>query len=142
MQQLYQIGFSKPAQEAYLQLDGKAQAQIKAGQNGHPIVKALSAVDNALDVTIPNNPHDPCRALAGRLKDIYMLPLGTISISYTICEGRQEVIVLLITETERNRTIRKWLSTAIENGEVDGLLEKLGVVNPCSTVEVGSRLLH
>lgn len=142
MQQLYQIEFSKPAKEAYLQLHEKAQAQLEAGQSGHPMVKALSAVDNALDVTLPNNPHDPRRALAGRLDCIYRLPLGTISISYTICEGKQEVVVLIIAETERNRTIRKWLSTAIENGEVDGLLEKLGVVNPCANVEVGSRLLH
>lgn len=142
MQQLYQVELSPPAREAYLQLLEKAQEQLEAGESGHPMVKALSAVENALDNTLPNNPHDPSKALAGRLKEIYKLPLGMISISYAIFEGQQEVIVLTISETKQNRTIRKRLKAAIESGEVDGLLKKLGIDNPCSNVEVSSRLLH
>lgn len=142
MQQLYQIELSPSARESYLQLLEKAQEQLEAGQSKHPVVKALSAVENALDTTLPNNPHDPSKALAGRLKDIYKLPLGMVSMSYAIFEGEQEVVVLTIAETKENRTIRKRLATAIENGEADELLKKLGIDNPCSKVEVSSRLLH
>jgi hypothetical protein len=142
MEQLYDVELTRPAKAAYLQLHEEAQAQLDAGQSEHPAVTTINAVDEAIDTTLPNNPCDPARVLAGRLSFMYALPLDTVTICYTVNPGKLTVVVLTICEVDQSRSVFKWLSNAIDKGEVDMLLASLGLNHPCAKVEVNSRLLH
>lgn len=140
--QLYEVELTGPAKRAYLRLYTEAQEQLEAGHNQHPSVTAFNAVETAIDTTLSNSPCDPRRSLAGRLAEMYALPLDTISICYVVNPCKQAVIVLTICEVDQNRSVRRWLSSAIDSGEVDALLASLGLSHPCAKVQVNSRLLH
>ena len=125
-----------------MKLHERAEPFLKVGQVTHPAAVAFNAIEEAMDVTLPTNPCDSSKSLAGDLSGIYRLPLGTISISYMVFDSKPSVIVLTICETEENAALRKWLSDAIKSGEADELLESLGIDKPCLKLEVDSDWLH
>ena len=142
MQQLYEVVLTKPAETAYLRLHAQAQVHLAAGRGKHPAVTTFNAVENALDSILPISPCDPSRALTGMLAVMYRLSLGAVFINYTVNPGKQAVVVLTISKPKQTRTIRRWLSNAIDTGAVNELLATLGIDHPCAKIQVSSRLLH
>ena len=142
MQESYDVMLTPTAKRSYLQFPERALPHLEKGHVKHPAVVAFNAVENAIDVTLANNPCDSSKSLAGVLDVIYRLPLGSISISYVVMESKPSVIVLTISETERSAALRRWLTNAIKNGEADELLERLGIEKPCLKIEIDSDWLH
>ena len=142
MQQLYEVELTDTAERTYFQLYTTAQARFEVGQDKHPSVAAFNAVQTAIGVILPCNPCDSGVALMGKLSPLYSMPLGSVSISYVVNSGKQSVLVLTISDTERNCSARKWLSAAFDNGDMDELLESLGIEKPHLKLEVNSRWLH
>lgn len=142
MHQLYEVELSEPAERVYLQLHEKAQACLDAGHDDHSEVRTFQAVETAIEATLASSPCIPGRTLAGMLNNVYRLPLCGAAITYVILESKSTVLVMTISAAPQNHAIRQWLNCAIDTGQVDGLLARLGIDNPCAKVHVGSRLLH
>jgi hypothetical protein len=136
----YQIVWTAPAEKSYLQLKQSARACLDAGQSQHPAVLIFNEVENALETTLVTCPCDPDRALAGVLSIVYKLPLRSVYISYLINPSKPIVIVLTI--ARKQQSVRKWLSTAIEDGTIDGVLALLDIEKPCINIEVNERWTH
>jgi len=136
----YQIVWTEPAEKSYLQLRQNAQACLDVGQSQHPAVLIFNEVENALETTLATFPCDPDRALAGVLSIVYKLPLRSVYISYLINPSKPIVIVLTI--ARKQQSVRKWLSTAIEDGTVDSVLALLDIEKPCINIEVNEHWTH
>lgn len=131
----YHLEWTEPAERSYSHILERAQACLAAGQNHHPAVLTLNEVDLALDKTLTRCPCNPNWALVGLFSTIYKLPLRSVSISYCINPAEPTVIVLNI--SRRNRTMRKRLNTAIDDGSFDELLAESGVEKPLVRIDVG-----
>lgn len=136
----YQLRWTEPAERAYRQLRERAEACLDRQQDKHPAVLTLNEIENALDTTLTNDPCDPERALAGMLSIIYRLTLASVSIVYVATS--LEPVVILLNISQRHQGLRAWLNTAIENGEVDPLLESLGINWSGINVEVNDDWTH
>jgi hypothetical protein len=106
------------------------------GNPRHPAVGRFNAVQNAIENVFPVDPCRPERALAGVLSYVYVLRLGSVTISYTVNEGRPAVIVQTISRVVRNESMRDWLCTGIESGELFPVLESLGIQPYLARMEV------
>jgi|SRR5882724_160944 len=137
---LYPIELAPPAEKAYTRLYNNAQPYLVAGQDTHPAVVTFNAVENAIDTILARNPCNPSLSLAGLCSMMYRVPLGAVSICYVVNPCKPSVVVLTISETQRG--MRKWLSNAIENGSADLLLRTLQIERPGSKLELSSRMLH
>jgi hypothetical protein len=139
---VYQVELTKVAQDAYDQLQARAQHFLDSSGRRHPSVRTFSTVQNAIDNILPNNPQKPKRALAGVLSFLYVLPLGRLSLYYLVDETRPVVIVQTISKIVRDEAVRDWLTTGIESGELLPALASLGIQPYLTRMEVNSRFLH
>jgi hypothetical protein len=139
---VYQVELTKVAQDAYEQLQARAQHFLDSAGRRHPAVRTFNTVQNALDNILPYDPRKPKRALAGDLSALYILPLGRLTLCYTVEDTRSAVIVQTILKIGRDEAMRDKLTARMESGELKPLLETLGIQPYLARMEVNSRLLH
>jgi hypothetical protein len=139
---VYEVELTNVAEDSYDRFQAKAQTYICRGLHNHSAVRNFYAIQKALDETLPFDPMNPELALVGHLSFLYILPLGRISITYTINEGKPAVIVQTIARTIHNEGMRQWLNTGIESGELGPLLQSLGIQPSLLKMQVNSRYAH
>jgi mRNA-degrading endonuclease RelE of RelBE toxin-antitoxin system len=132
----YPVELTKVAEDSYDRFHAKAQVYEDGGRPAHPAVNRFIAVQNAIENVLPLDPCRPERALAGVLSYIYVLRLGSVTITYTVNEGKPAVIVQTISRAVRNDSMRNWLCTGIESGELVPVLESLGIQPYLARMEV------
>jgi hypothetical protein len=132
----YPVELTKVAEDAYDRFHAKAQHYEDIGKPDHPAVLRFNAVQNAIEDVLPFDPCRPERALAGVMSYIYVLRRRSITIIYTVNEGKPAVIVQTISRPVRNDSMRNWLCTGIESGELMPVLETLGIQPYLARMEV------
>ena len=139
---IYTVELTRTAEKSYAELYTRAQACLGKGDKKHPAVLAFTDVEQAIDIILPYNPCVPERALAGTLSDIYCLPLRNLTVSYLVHETRSVVVVLTIVRKAADATTQTQLANAMESGELDGLMQELGIESPLGRLEVNSQFMH
>ena len=124
----YEVELSNVAEDHYDRFHRLAARYIVRGLDRNPSVINFYAIQKALDETLPVNPTDPDRSLAGNLSFLHILPLGSISITYVVVRILKPVVIVqTISRTAKDDSIRRWLTAGIESGELSPVLETLGI---------------
>ena len=132
----YHVELTKVAEDAYDRFHTKAQYYTDRGMSHHPAVRRFNAVQKAIDDVLPVDPCKPERALAGVMSYLYVFRCRRVTIIYTVNEAKPAVVVQTISRQARNDSMRNWLCTGLENGELGPVLETLGIQPYLARMEV------
>jgi mRNA-degrading endonuclease RelE of RelBE toxin-antitoxin system len=133
----YAVELTNIAEGAYDRFYEKAHTWQAIGVMNHSDVRRFKLIQDTLDNVLPDDPCRPDRALAGVLCYIYVLKVGQITFTYTVNEAKPAVIVQTIGRTTNDDTMRDWITTRIESGELVPVLESLGIQPYLARIEVG-----
>jgi hypothetical protein len=143
---LYKVELTIEAEDAYIALNEQAQYRCDLGQEDHPVVIAFEELHGALTETLPTGLPMLAWPMAGNvLSDYWVLNLNTVTIIYVIDEtkpAKTTVIVQTITRRKKDSSMRRWLSSTLDSGQMNPVLHKLGIEPPLYKVAVNSQRVH
>lgn len=120
------------AERSYTELYGEAESCMGTGDESNPKAVKFKAVDHAIEVTIPDNPFNSDRALAGPLRDTYSVTTGGVRIPYVGSADFHRIIILYICELPKkpfhlNDPMAVFTHMALLGEFDDELLATLGI---------------
>lgn len=141
MQTNYQVVLAVTAQKTYESLSRKAGTGIKGSNGSNRRVSLLASVNDALNELVSIDPFDSRLALAGYFSMIYMLKRDFIRVYY-MADKDPAVINIIHIGTHRLDTDISWLRSAFRNGEIEVILQHLGINDPIALADVHSLMLN
>jgi hypothetical protein len=142
---LYGVELTIVAENAYVALCDEAQDHYGAGQLTHPAVLAFEEVEQAMTLTLPSDPYHPGWSMAGDLSWLHVLNLNSVTIIYILADEPAQtpkVIIQRICKRKKDGSMRRWLSSIVDSGQMNPVLHSLGIEPPLYKVAVNSRLVH